>query len=198
MKKVQTKLKDPRIIIFFKALLCLLKKRKKYKEETIPEKMKKIDQKAIGNFVKIKVNERACIFWLKAYDRLSNAGFNPLYVFVHIYHETGGFKHIIGKHNYWGIKAGNSTIDKVKVKTHEYVDGKKISTFAYFRDWHTLEKALDWYMSLIKRLYPNSYKNRNIDFDLYAEGLISGVYKYATDPTYVEKLTKLFLHLTQN
>ena len=84
------------------------------------------------------------------------------------------------------------------MKTHEYIDGERKEVYAYFRDWYTLDEALDWYMGLIKRLYPSSYKNRNIDFNLYVKGLISGVYKYATDPTYVEKLTKLFLHLTQN
>ena len=200
MKKLQVILSHPSVKFLLKVLPFLLKRKKQKvdkKDKTIFEKVEEMDKKSIDNYVKTKVNERARIFWFKAYDRLSNKGFNPLYVFVHIYHETGGFKHIIGKHNYWGIKARKSTTNKVKVKTHEYINGERKEVYAYFRDWLTLEDALDWYMSLIKRLYPSSYKYREVSYIGYFRGLIDGMYKYATDPTYIEKLINLFEHLTK-
>lgn len=149
----------------------------------------------IEDIINVKLNKEAIIYWNESYDYLMNRGFNPLFVFIHIYHETGGFKRIIGKYNYWGIKETNPEKTNLQIKTHEYIDGKKITVYTYFKDWINLEEALKFYTGLIKRLYPVSYRNRKINHIEYFKNLTNGIYKYATDPKYSTKLINLFSSL---
>jgi len=59
-----------------------------------------------------------------------------------------------------------------------------------FADWVTPEEAVLFYVGLISRLYPAAYEHRD-DPDQFFEGLVSGQFKWATDPDYVNKLKML-------
>lgn len=128
----------------------------------------------------------------KCIDRLWLHGWNPAIIFVHAYHESGNFKKVIGKNNYWGIKSSSRWKGlKVKVVTHEFLKGKLIKVNHWFRDWETTEQAVEWYIGLIRRLYPMSFAYRS-DYEKYFSWLIKGKYKYATDKKYVRKLKRLY------
>jgi len=128
----------------------------------------------------------------EALQIVKDNGFDPLAVLTHAWHESAGFTRVIGNHNYWGIKTPKNWQGLVKcVLTHEVIKGKRIEVHAYFIDFETLHGALEWYMSLIKRLYPESYAHRS-DPEQYFKGLVSGKYQYATDPHYLEKLITLY------
>jgi len=117
--------------------------------------------------------------------------FNRWAVFTHAFHETGGFEKAIGN-NYFGIKKPKMWTGKVAyITTHEYISGVKRKVNLYFADWETLAEALIWYGSLIKRLYPLSFKNRE-NPESYFIGLVAGKYLYATDPNYVTKLKNMY------
>lgn len=136
------------------------------------------------------MNDKAIKF-IEALPISRVCGFSGLAVFTHAYHESAGFTRVIGDHNYWGIKVPQRWKGKTRdVQTHEYIKGKKIAVLARFIDFETIQEALDWYMGLIERLYPDSFRNRQ-DAEAYFRGLVSGRYKYATDPTYVDKLIRL-------
>ena len=127
---------------------------------------------------------------------LTSLGYDPLIVYTHAYHESGGFNHVIGNYNFWGIKCPKSwTGIKVPVITHEYVNGQKIQVTANFCDWPDLSNAIRWYDSLIQRLYPQAYQART-DYKIYFPALINYKYKYATDPAYVPILIKLYEELS--
>lgn len=158
--------------------------------------------------------------FVKCIDRLWVKGWNPAIIFVHAYHESGNFKKVIGKNNYWGIKSSSRWKGlKVKKTTHEFISvekaeklrkkpnknielvgeifkhGKewhqKIKVKHWFRDWETTEEALNWYIVLIKRLYPMSYAYRS-DYKVFFSWLVKGIYKYATDKKYAGKLKRLY------
>lgn len=119
-------------------------------------------------------------------------GFNDWCVLTHAWHESGGFEHIIGEYNFWGIKKPKKWDGKVlSIKTHEYSLGSKIHLTDLFIDFDTINEALNWYCDFIQRLYTNSFYNRQIP-ELYFRGLVNGRYKYATDPKYAEKLISLY------
>jgi flagellum-specific peptidoglycan hydrolase FlgJ len=63
-----------------------------------------------------------------------------------------------------------------------------------FRDWDSVNAALEWYCSLIERLYPEAFANRTAP-DKFFAGLVAGKNKYATDPNYVKQLTALYDNL---
>ncbi len=208
LEKILNIADNPKIKFLMKIIPQIFKKYAESNDEskdnkpTLDEQLAEIRNKPIMSTkidgINIEVNDKAIEFWKKSYKILKKEGFNPLFVFVHIYHETGGFRHIIGKYNYWGIKARKDTINKVKVKTHEYIEGRRVECYAYFRDWETLKDAVNFYISLIRRLYPFSYKARNDSYAGYFCGLTNGKYKYATDPKYVLKLTTLYKKLTND
>lgn len=118
--------------------------------------------------------------------------FSKWAVFTHAWHESGTFKHIIGNYGYWGIKKPKDWQGKtISVRTHEYINGKRISVMADFIDFDSAKSAMSWYCNFIRRLYPNAYENRN-DPVKYFEGLVNGKLKYATDPNYPQKLISLY------
>lgn len=133
--------------------------------------------------------------FIKEISKLWRTGWNPAIVYVHAFHESGGFRKVIGKNNYWGIKSSKTWKGKkIKVITHEFVKGKKVKVNHWFRDWETTEEAVKWYVNLIKRLYPMSHVYRS-DYTDFFYWLVAGKYKYATDPKYVWKLKKLYERL---
>ena len=60
-----------------------------------------------------------------------------------------------------------------------------------FCDWKREKYALEWYMDLIERLYPEAHENRG-DPPAFFKGLVSGPRKWATDPAYVKKLMDMY------
>lgn len=126
---------------------------------------------------------------------IDELGFDPMIVYTHAWHESGGFKRIIGNYNFWGIKCPRKwTGKKVLVNTHEYIKGVRTPTTEYFCDWPDLKGAILWYTGLISRLYPEAY-NARTDHKIFFPALVNFKYKYATDPLYPELLIKLYEQL---
>ena len=130
--------------------------------------------------------------------------FSPWSVLTHAWDENGGFAHIIGQNNFWGIKSSSTWKGlTVSVPTHEYINGVYTAVTADFRDWATLQDAMEWYSSLIQRIYPDAWTNRK-DPLLFFEGLMHGIVldghpaQYCTNPNYVSDLTKLYSKLSAN
>jgi len=150
-----------------------------------------------------------------------NEGFNRWSVFIHAFHESDGFKSIIGRFNYWGIKVPKNwnglvldlptfeyekiILDETKEKAKKRIEKKygrnveigninnywKIILYQQFIDFKSCDNAINWYCNLIKRLYEYSYDHRGQPIE-YFKGLITGKYKYATDPRYSQKLINLY------
>jgi len=137
-------------------------------------------------------------------------GWDSWIILTHAYHESGAFKYVIGNHNYWGIKVPRYWDGKiVKKVTHEYYrkppqgrnyievigkDGKKyykVKIVAKFVDFDSLEDALLFYERLVKRVYKEAYRVRS-NYRKYFPALVTGKYKWATDPNYSEKLCVLY------
>jgi len=65
-----------------------------------------------------------------------------------------------------------------------------------FRDWAGFHEAIPWYCDFIARVYPDAFEHRGSN--IFFPGLISGEYKYATDPAYIPKLMAMYKSLAQN
>jgi len=125
-------------------------------------------------------------------------GFNDFTILTQAWHESGRFIKVIGEYNYWGIKKPRDWTGKVyKVRTHEYINNKRVNMDCEFIDFSACGMAVAWWIDLVKRLYPDAYKNRNNPV-LFFEGLVSGKYKYATDPFYFNKLNTLYKLISTN
>lgn len=102
--------------------------------------------------------------------------------------ETGWGKSSIGN-NLFGIKANASWKGKIQtVKTHEYVNGKKIYVDANFRDYNSIEESLEDRFKLLS----NSRYEKVVQAKDYKESA-NEIYKagYATDPNYPKKLIQI-------
>ncbi len=102
--------------------------------------------------------------------------------------ETGWGKASIGN-NLFGIKAHQGWKGKVQVvRTHEYVNGKKIYVDAKFRDYNSIEESLE---DRFKLLSSSRYK-KVVESKDYKEAC-NEIYKagYATDPNYPKKLIQI-------
>jgi flagellar protein FlgJ len=119
-------------------------------------------------------------------------GWDPLIIYIHAYHETGGFESVIGGHNYWGIKVPKSWTGKVLSRpTWEHIRGKDVTLVDQFIDFDSLEAAITWYIYFIKRVYPQSYRSRRT-YARFFYRLNKGKYQYASDPKHTEKLIRLY------
>ena len=135
--------------------------------------------------------------FINALGQAVTDGYDPLIPYTQAYLETSNFKHLAGDWNYFGMKPPRSWQGKViKIKTQEY-DKQYHTIYDYFCDFATAEDCVKFYISQIKRLYPESYKNRQ-DAQLYFWGLTRWRYKWGTDPIYSEKLIKLYADLKAN
>lgn len=106
--------------------------------------------------------------------------------------ETGWGRSSIGN-NLFGIKANASWKGKVQtVRTHEYINGKKIYVDAKFRDYDSIAESLEDRFKLLS----NSRYKKVVQAKDYKEGA-NELYKagYATDPQYPNKLIQI---ITQN
>jgi len=101
--------------------------------------------------------------------------------------------------NLGNIKAFSSWNGKKGWKrVTEWIDGKQTRPIDAFRVYDSYKDAIDDYIALIKRNYPEAYKVRK-DGNKYLYHLTSGKKKYATDPiaeidgdpSYVEKIQRI-------
>ncbi|WP_028448608.1 flagellar assembly peptidoglycan hydrolase FlgJ [Chitinibacter tainanensis] len=122
-------------------------------------------------------------------------GLSPHLLLAHAALETGwGRKNIKtadggDSHNLFGIKAGAGWQGKtVDVLTTEYVDGIAQKRIEKFRAYDSYGDALADYAGLLKRRYGDALAQGNSALG-FAQALANG--GYATDPQYVQKLTRV-------
>ena len=104
--------------------------------------------------------------------------------------ESAWGKHAPG-HNFFGIKAGKSWKGRTQLlNTKEFVNGKMISVKAPFRAYDTIIDCFRDYADVLIRRFPKAFN--------YSSAIIfvnslqtEHDYKYATDPDYVTKITKI-------
>lgn len=105
--------------------------------------------------------------------------------------ETGWFKHLSGNYNYFGQKAGKSQKGSAKV-TNEYVDNTKITIVDRFRDYDSLDKAVDDRLKKWGSKYQNANNVKEAIGKIWSYDEKTGKGKgYATDINYDRKLTKI-------
>ena len=98
-----------------------------------------------------------------------------------------------GKNNYWGIKATQKEIDggqAVYLPTIEYVNGRRMKTYAWFKHFPTIRAALEQY----KREWNDDFMDRKGAVNANsAEEAIQLIYEggYATDPAYIDSIKVL-------
>lgn len=102
--------------------------------------------------------------------------------------ETGWGRYLIGN-NIFGIKADKNWKGKTKkIKTHEYVNGKRVYIDAYFRDYDSIDDCLeDRFVFLSKPRYKKVIQAKDYKTacnEIWKAG-------YATDPQYPQKLIKI-------
>ncbi|QLG88132.1 flagellar assembly peptidoglycan hydrolase FlgJ [Chitinibacter bivalviorum] len=122
-------------------------------------------------------------------------GVSPHVLLAHAALETGwgkkGIKDSNGNEsfNLFGIKAGSQWQGKtVDVLTTEYVDGVAQKRIEKFRAYDSYADSMADYASLVKRRFSGALSQGN-DVVGFAKALVAG--GYATDPQYVQKLTKV-------
>jgi len=127
--------------------------------------------------------------FIKAVVRVAEPlGFCTAAIYAQAHLETAGFRKVIGKHNYWGIKKPRRWKGKVHtLQTFEEIKGKRKRVTATFIDFPTASDAVDWYLKLIQRLYPKAFDNRGQGVK-FVRGLIGKKFKWATDSSYVKKV----------
>ena len=172
------------------------------KDENIPPKITENVAVEINNIKNIsfiipqKTKEE---YFIEALEIAKADGFNAICPFVHCYHETGNFLHLVGEWNYAGCKIPQSTIPPVEIKsveviTHEEINGKLELLADRFADFRNADDFMKFYIWQIKRLYSESYTNRNSPI-AYFYWLARGKFKWATDRSYSDKLENLYKFL---
>jgi flagellum-specific peptidoglycan hydrolase FlgJ len=124
-------------------------------------------------------------------------GLDPFIPYAQAYHETAGFKRMVGEYNYWGIKVPKEstwTGKIVSVKTHEYIDGKRLPLTDLFVDFDNADDALKHWFSLVSksRHYRDSFRARH-DYRRFFKRLTA----WATEPKYAELTTKTYQELKE-
>ena len=127
-------------------------------------------------------------------------GFNDFTIITQSWHESGEYRKVIGSFNYWGIKKPRNWTGKVlSIKTHEYINGTSTPVSASFIDFETCAEAVNWWISLIQRLYPEAYLVRNNPQQFFIELVnLHNRFQYATDNKYAEKLISVSEVLQEN
>jgi len=120
-------------------------------------------------------------------------GFDIMIVYAQAWHETGGFEHVIGQYNFWGIKKPRAWVGKVhRLKTQEFIDNKMVDVYDDFIDFNTAEEAMKWWIKLIRtsRHYTKAYESRH-DYKRFFNRITA----WATDPKYAEKVKRVYRQL---
>lgn len=99
--------------------------------------------------------------------------------------ESGFGKHTSGQHNYLGLKGSGSV-----VSTQEFYDGEWVTIRAGFIDFPSLSACIEY---LVTRWYKDyrQFKGVNNAPNRYAAARMLKEQKYATDPDYPAKLSRL-------
>ena len=125
-------------------------------------------------------------FWKRCFDIARNCGARfPELVAAQCCLESGFGKHFSGKNNILGLKGDGST-----VSTKEFYDGQWVTIRAGFIDFPSIEACIEY---LISRWYKDyrHFKGINNAPNRYAAARMLYQQKYATDPDYPTKLSKL-------
>lgn len=93
--------------------------------------------------------------------------------------------------NLFGVKAGTSwTGPVITLPTREWRGTEWVTVDAKWRAYATRRHAFEDYARLIQRVYPHAVEVRDKPL-LFLRALVSGELKYATDPSYVEKVWRV-------
>ncbi len=111
--------------------------------------------------------------------------------------ETGWGRYVIhdenGKtsNNFFGIKADSRWQgDSALTKTHEYIEGKRLSVTAPFRAYRSAEESFSDYVDFIQNSQRYAAATQSADQpEQYAKALRQA--GYATDPNYAEKIIRI-------
>lgn len=92
--------------------------------------------------------------------------------------------------NFFGIKADSRWEgDKVRVTTHEYRDGQRVTEKADFRSYPTIEAGLQDYSKFLQNERYEKAMAAGTNVEQYAKELQQA--GYATDPQYAEKISRI-------
>ena len=92
--------------------------------------------------------------------------------------------------NFFGIKADSRWEgEKVRVTTHEYRDGQRVTEKADFRSYPTIEAGLKDYSDFLQAQRYEKAMAAGTDVEQYAKELQQA--GYATDPKYAQKITRI-------
>ena len=136
--------------------------------------------------------------WSAAEQAAQDIGVNPAALLAQAALETGWGKHVMrgdqgqSSHNLFGIKADRRWQgDSVRKTTLEYKEGIALKTRADFRSYDNYEQAFKDYVDFIKTnpRYQDALRVTE-DPKAYFQALQKA--GYATDPTYAEKITRIF------
>ncbi len=125
-------------------------------------------------------------FWNQCFDVARKCGARfPELVAAQCCLESGFGKHFSGKNNLLGLKGDGST-----VSTKEFYDGQWVTIKAGFIDFPSIEACIEY---LVSRWYKDyrHFKGINNAPNRYAAARMLYQQKYATDPDYPAKLSKL-------
>jgi flagellar protein FlgJ len=136
-----------------------------------------------------------------AAEKIANEmGISPQAIISQAALETGWGKFVIqgensqgekeNSFNFFGIKADNRWEgEKVRVTTHEYRDGQRVTEKADFRSYPTIEAGLKDYSDFLQAKRYEKAMAAGTDVEQYAKALQQA--GYATDPQYAEKITRI-------
>lgn len=98
--------------------------------------------------------------------------------------------------NIFGIKAGSSWKGKTNtVKTTEVINGKSQTVTATFRAYDSYRESFIDYAKLLQRNWNEAFSFKGNPI-LFAEKLVSGSLKYATDPNYLKKIAGVMTNIS--
>ena len=130
----------------------------------------------------------------------SQMGVSPQAIISQAALETGWGKFVIqgensqgekeNSFNFFGIKADSRWEgEKVRVTTHEYRDGQRVTEKADFRSYPTIEAGLKDYSNFLQAKRYEKAMAAGTDIEQYAQELQQA--GYATDPQYAQKITRI-------
>lgn len=122
--------------------------------------------------------------FIKALGPLKSSGFSPWAIYTHACHETGYFRRVAGKHNYWRIEKPARWQGPV-ARDWDQDDGA--NTLMEFVDWESCDEALAFYAALVEKIYPESFAARACH-----NCFLRGLAKWDADSAYSDKLLALY------
>lgn len=103
--------------------------------------------------------------------------------------ESGWGQSSLSKYfNFGGIKDFRSNSNPVVLTTHEYENGERKTKKQPFRRFNNLSEYVKYKIDLVSK----NWKVFDDIPEMYFENLVKGRLKYATSPTYADKLDRLF------